>query len=95
MPATIRTSPNGNLVRIDVLPRLRIRNRIRDITTLLHGDDLVAWLVGCDIAVAEATIVVDEAAEWELRREVLGEGVEVHFFEGGEAVGHHYAWDFG
>ena len=45
---------------------------------------------GPGVAGAEAAVVVDEAGEGgDVGGEVLGEGVEVHFFEGAEPVVHY------
>ncbi len=39
----------------------------------------------------KTAVVVHETADLELGDEVFGESVEVHFFEGGEAVRHYQA----
>jgi hypothetical protein len=90
--ATVRTSPDADLVQIHIGPTLSISNSILDIADLDTGNDLVARRAGRRITGAEATVVEDEAADGELAGEVLGKGIQVHFFEGRPAVGHDETW---
>ena len=95
MPSTVRTPPDPNLLAIHFLPGLRVGNGITDVVALHIRQDLVPRLPRFDVTLAEAAIVVNQAANWELGDEVFGEGVEVHFLERGEAMRHHQAGEFG
>jgi hypothetical protein len=91
----IRTAPDPNFLPINLIPSLRIGDRITDVVALHVRQDLMSRLTGFDIAGAEAAVVVDEAADGELRGEILRERVKVHLFQGREPVRHYQTGQFG
>lgn len=88
MAATIRGPPHADPRRVDFGAALRVRDGVLEVRDLHGGDDLVARLARGGVAGAEAAVVVDEDAHVELRLELRGDVVEVHFFDGGKAVVH-------
>ena len=85
MAPRVRRAPDPNLLRVHFLKRLRIGNGIRVVALLQRRDDLMSWLA---LAVAETPIILDQTAYRQLRGEVLGEGVQIHFLERRPAVCH-------
>lgn len=86
MAATVTAPPNANPLPVDLLARLRVRDRIADVVALLVGQDLVPRLTRLDIGIAKPAVVVDETGHRQLRDEVLCKRVEVHLFQRRESM---------
>jgi hypothetical protein len=94
MSTRITTPPNPNPLRINLLPRRRIRDGITIITTLQRRDDLLSRLPRRSITRAKPAIVIHETVQRESGSELLRELIECHFFQRREAVCHYEAGEF-
>ena len=90
----VRAPPNPDSRGIYFGQSLGISYSVGDVAYLDTGYDLLAWLAVFHVARAKASVVIDEAGQRELRREVFREGVEIHLLEGGKPVRHHQARTF-
>lgn len=89
MPAAIGASPDTDLGAVDLIEALSICDCIGVIAHLQTWDDLVPWLILCRVTGSKATIVIDQTGDGQMRDEMIGKVVEVHFLDSRPAVGHH------
>jgi hypothetical protein len=89
MSPGITAPPDTNPLRINLVPRPGIGDRVLEIRALQSRDDFLSWLAPGGVTGAEATVVVDEDGKGgERGEELFGKIVEGHFFHGGEAMYH-------
>ena len=91
--STIRTAPYSNSVLVNIRPRLGIRDCIREIARLLCRDYFMTRLVFFGVAITKAAVIIYQAGEWKIRGEMLRERIQVHLFQGREAMRHDEAWE--